>query len=198
MPGDDPPSASARPHRKSYVALLRGINVGGRNLIKMPALKACFENHGFTDVATYIQSGNVLFESIENNLERLTRDIEETLSAEFSYESRVVVVSYEQLKSAVEHAPKGFRSKPAEYRYDVLFLKAPLAANEAMKSIATRDGVDEAFPGKRVIYFSRLIARASQSYLSRVVGLPVYQNMTIRNWNTTTKLLALMDARASS
>ena len=48
-----------------YVALLRGINVGGRNLIKMPALKACFEAGGFAEVATYIQSGNVLFTSPE-------------------------------------------------------------------------------------------------------------------------------------
>ena len=91
--------------------------------------------------------------------------------------------------------PDGFGSKPAEYRYDVLFLKAPLTAAEAMKSIRTKDGVDEAFAGKDVIYFSRLTSRATQSYLSRVVGLPVYQNMTIRNWNTSTKLLALMDAR---
>ncbi len=192
------PAASARPHGKSYVALLRGINVGGKNLIKMPALKACFENHGFTDVATYIQSGNVLFKSTEKDLERLTTNIEKMLSSEFNYESRVVVVSHEQLKAAVERAPKGFGTKPAEYRYDVLFLKAPLTSDEAMKSIRTKDGVDEAFAGKDVIYFSRLIARASSSYISRIVALPVYQNMTIRNWNTTTKLLALMDAGAKS
>lgn len=198
MPGDDSPTESARLRGQPYVALLRGINVGGKNLIKMPVLKASFENRGFTNVATYIQSGNVLFESTEKNLERLTRDIEKMLSAEFSYESRVVVVSHKQLKSAVERAPKGFGTKPAEYRYDVLFLKAPLTANEAMKSITTRDGVDEVFAGKGVIYFSRLIARATQSYVSRIVGLPVYQSMTIRNWNTTTKLLALMDASTSS
>ena len=46
-----------------YVALLRGINVGGNNLIRMPALKACFDAGGFEDVSTYIQSGNVLFRS---------------------------------------------------------------------------------------------------------------------------------------
>ena len=67
MPGDDPPTESARPHGKPYLALLRGINVGGKNLIKMPALKACFENNGFTDVATYIQSGNVFFKSTEKD-----------------------------------------------------------------------------------------------------------------------------------
>jgi uncharacterized protein (DUF1697 family) len=193
-----PASSRGRKSGNGYVALLRGINVGGKNLIGMPALKACFEGHGFADVATYIQSGNVLFQSPEDNFERLTSDIEKLLSGEFSYESRVVVVSHDQLKAAVESAPKGFGTNPAEYRYDVLFLKAPLTAEEAMKSSSSREGVDEVFPGNGVIYFSRLIARATQSYLSRIVGLPVYQKMTIRNWNTTTKLLALMDARASS
>ena len=65
-----------------------------------------------------------------------------------------------------------------------------------MKSIRTKIGVDQAFAGKGVLYFSRLIRKASQSYLTRVIQLPIYQSMTIRNWNTTTKLLALMDARA--
>jgi uncharacterized protein (DUF1697 family) len=192
------PASAAASAGTRYVALLRGINVGGNNLIKMPALKACFEDNGFTDVATYIQSGNVLFQSPETNLERLTTDIEKALSAQFNYASRIVVVSHHQLKDAVQNAPKGFGTNPAEYRYDVIFLKAPLAAEEAMKSIATRDGVDEAFPGEGIIYFSRLIARATQSYLSRFAGLPIYKSVTVRNWNTTIKLLALMDAEASS
>ncbi len=66
---------------------------------------------------------------------------------------------------------------------------------EAMRDLKTREGVDQAFPGDGVCYFSRLISRAAQSYLSRIVALPVYQSMTIRNWNTTARLLALMDAR---
>jgi uncharacterized protein (DUF1697 family) len=193
-----PAPASARPDGRRFVALLRGINVGGNNLIKMPALKACFEKHGFTEVATYIQSGNVLFQSTESDLERLTNDIEKALSEEFNYASRVVVVSHEQLKAAVQRAPKGFGSNPADYRYDILFLKAPLTADEAMKSITTKPGVDEAAAGKGAIYFSRLIDKASSSHLARVVGLPIYQRMTIRNWNTTTKLLALMDAGAKT
>jgi uncharacterized protein (DUF1697 family) len=180
------------------VALLRGINVGGKNLIGMPALKTCFEEHGFSDVATYIQSGNVLFRATEKDLVRLTTDIEKLLSGQFNYEPRVVVVSHDELKDAVNRAPKGFGTRPDEYRYDVIFLKAPLTADEAIKSVTTREGVDEAWPGKGVTYFSRLIARATQSYLSRVVSLPVYQSMTIRNWNTTTKLLALMDAEAET
>jgi uncharacterized protein (DUF1697 family) len=190
--------AVAAPKLYRYVALLRGINVGGNNLIKMPALKQAFETQGFTEVATYIQSGNVIFQSPESNLETLTSNIEKALSEQFNYASRVVVVSHDQLREAVNRAPKGFGSNPTEYRYDVLFLKAPLTAAEAMKSIPLKPGVDEAAAGKGVIYFSRLNARASSSYISRIVALPIYQSMTIRNWNTTTKLLALMDAGAES
>jgi uncharacterized protein (DUF1697 family) len=77
----------------------------------------------------------------------------------------------------------------------VIFLKEPLTASEAIKSVTTNPGVDQAFVGPDVLYFSRLTAAASRSRLPRIVGLPVYQNMTIRNWNTTCKLLALMDTR---
>jgi uncharacterized protein (DUF1697 family) len=93
--------------------------------------------------------------------------------------------------------PKGFGSQPQKYRYDVIYLKEPLTASEAMKSVAIKPGVDAAFVGPDVLYFSRLTARASQSHLARIIGLPLYQAMTIRNWNTTNKLLALMDARTS-
>lgn len=176
-----------------YVALLRGINVGGKNLIKMPALKACFEVEGFQDVATYIQSGNVLFGGKEKDCTLLCSRIEEALSRSFHYPSRVVILSYPQMKTIVQQAPKGFGAKPALYRYDVIFLKEPLTAKEAMKQVTLQDGVDQAFAGKDVLYFSRLTAKAAQSRLPRIISLPIYKNMTIRNWNTTTKLLKLME-----
>src|SRR5215212_328504 len=91
-----------------YLALLRGINVGGNNIIKMVDLKACFENIGFTKVATFIQSGNVLFRSAEKDKTKLTQKIEQGLSERFSYTSRLVVVTYKELKKAVERAPMGF------------------------------------------------------------------------------------------
>src|SRR6185503_4998297 len=93
-----------------YVALLRGINVCGNNIITITELKSCFEKLGFDHVATYIQSGNVVFETPEKNLVRLTEQIEQGLSKQFNYQSRAVVASHDELKHAVEHAPKGFGS----------------------------------------------------------------------------------------
>jgi uncharacterized protein (DUF1697 family) len=178
-----------------YVALLRGINVGGNNLIKMPELRRCFEALDFAGVATYIQSGNVLFEAAEGGPAGLSARIEEALSERFGYRARIALRSHGQLRAVVAGAPAGFGTRPDQYRYDVVFLREPLTAAEAMADLRTREGVDEAFAGDGVCYFSRLASRASQSYLSRIVALPVFQHMTIRNWNTTVKLRALMDAR---
>lgn len=180
-----------------YVALLRGINVGGNNLIKMTALKACFEALDFQNVRTYIQSGNVLFITPDFDRTALTSQIEDALSSAFNYQSRVVIRSHQELQAIVARAPQGFGSDPDAYRYDVIFLKEPLTAAEAMQSVCTKEGVDTAFAGDGVLYFSRLISKATQSRLTRIITLPVYQSMTIRNWNTTTRLLSMMQAAGS-
>jgi uncharacterized protein (DUF1697 family) len=174
-----------------YVALLRGINVGGGNLIKMAALKASFEALGFREVATYIASGNVLFTAPRSEVSTLAGRIEKALSAEYGYQAMVVVRSRRQLQAIVTRAPKGFGAELARFRCDVVFLKEPLTSAEAMKSVRVREGVDQAFAGAGVIYFSRVSKLASKSLLPKLASMPVYQRMTIRNWNTTTKLLAL-------
>jgi len=181
---------------ETYVALLRGINVGGKNPIRMPALKACFEAGGFEDVATYIQSGNVIFRTPRSGSAALSRRIEELLAGSFDgYPASVVLRSRGQLRGVVDRAPRGFGSDRAGHRYDVIFLKEPLTAAAALKDVPTMPGVDETHAGTGVLYFSRLTSRASQSRLSRIVSLPIYQRMTIRNWNTTTTLLRMMDGR---
>src|SRR5918994_483018 len=176
-----------------YVALLRGINVGGKNLIKMPALKAAFEDDGFGNVSTYIQSGNVLFDAADADSAKLTRRIEKMLAEAFDYIPTVVVRSRRQMGATVDRAPTGFGSQPARYLYDAVFLKEPLTAKAAMKQLSMNPGVDEAWAGAGVLYISRLRAKATSSRLNRIASLPIYASMTIRNWNTTTKLLALME-----
>jgi uncharacterized protein (DUF1697 family) len=173
-----------------YVALLRGINVGGKNLIRMPALTACFENAGFEDVVTYIQSGNVIFRSSGSG-PALVERIEELLSSTFAYPARVVLRSRAQLRGIVDGAPKGFGS--ADHRSDVIFLKEPLTAKEALAQVPVNPDVDRVSAGRGVLYHSRLTSLASRSRLSKIVSLPIYQSMTIRNWNTTTTLARMLD-----
>lgn len=176
-----------------YVALLRGINVGGNNIIKMTDLKACFEEMGFQNVSTYIQSGNVLFSSDKTDNEVLSEKIEQALSSTFNYKSKVVLIPKTNLAKVVNEAPPGFGTEPDQYRYDVLFLKPPLTPSVALEKLSLREGVDQVWTGEGVLYFSRLIAKAGQSYLNKLVGLSVYKQMTVRNWNTTGKLLELTD-----
>jgi uncharacterized protein (DUF1697 family) len=179
-----------------YVALLRGINVGGNNIIKMADLKVCLVEAGFEDVATYIQSGNVLFASPETDVAKIDAKFMMAMGKSFGYKAPVMFRSHVQMKKIVHEAPKGFGTKPDEYRYDVLFVRDPLTAAEALSSITLREGVDAAAKGDDVLYFWRTIVGATKSHLNKIVGTPMYKNITIRNWNTTSKLLALMDERA--
>jgi uncharacterized protein (DUF1697 family) len=173
-----------------YVALLRGINVGGRNLVPMARLRTAFEEHGLTDVRTYIQSGNVLFGAGGAVREA---DLEAMLERRFGTPLVVVLRDLRRLRAVIDDAPDGFGAQPGTFHSDVLFLKAPLTSRQAMRVVQLRDGVDQAWPGRGVVYFQRDSARRTSSRMSSIVGTPEYKRMTIRNWGTTTKLLALLD-----
>jgi uncharacterized protein (DUF1697 family) len=176
----------------SYVALLRGINVGGKNKVPMAALRAAVESGGHRSVRTYIQSGNVLFDS-NAPAAGIEADLEALLARELGMDLVVVVRSHRQLRSVVRDAPDGFGTQPERFHSDAVFLKSPLTAAQAMQVVQTRDGVDRAWPGRGVLYFERLSERRTQSRMSRIMGTPEYQLMTIRSWSTTTKLLAMLE-----
>lgn len=176
-----------------YVALLRGINVGGNNIIKMSELKASFEKLGMKNVRTYINSGNVLFTSSLNNQTKLAETIQHALAKDFTAAPPVVVKSLEDMQTIVANAPKGWGTDTL-YNHDCIFLKEPLTPKEALAAILIKEGVDIVAMGPGVLYFSRLTSRRTQSYLPRFVGTSAYKSTTIRNYNTTTKLLRLMEA----
>lgn len=179
------------PHRR-YVGLLRGINVGGRNKVAMADLRDVFERHGYAKVATYIQSGNVIFES-DAARDSLERNVESMLETELDLPIVVVVRSHLQLRNVIAKAPAGFGAQPDRFHSDAVFLKAPLTARRTMGVVQLRDGVDRAWVGTGVVYFQRLSARRTQSKMSKIVSTPEYSLMTIRSWRTTTRLLELLD-----
>ena len=179
--------------RTRYVALLRGINVGGKNKVPMADLREAVEADGHTDISTYIASGNVLFTS-DAPARSLEERLEAALEARLKLPLVVVVRSHRQLRDVVQKAPKGFGTQPTKFHSDVVFLKSPLTSAAAMRVVEEREGVDEAHPGRGVVYFSRLSARRTESRMNRIMGTPEYKLMTIRSWATTTKLLELLDA----
>ena len=182
---------------KRFVALLRGINVGGRNKVAMADLREAFEDGGHGNVRTYIQSGNVLFESaakrssLEDGIERLLED-------RFGVPLVVVVRSRDQLRGVVERAPDGFGASAGTYHSDVIFLKSPLTVRKALQVVSLREGVDQVWPGTGVLYFARRSAALTKSRMSAIVGTPEYKMMTIRSWATTTKLLTLIDEKRTT
>lgn len=193
-----PPQSGARtPHRVSgvattrAVALLRGINVGGKNPVLMADLRAAMEDAGYGDVRTYIQSGNVLF-STDEPAAGLEARVEAVLEARFAVPILVVIRTERQFRAVVAKAPDGFGQQPDRFHSDAVFLKAPLTAARAMRVVRLRDGVDRAWPGTGVVYFERLSAQRTRSKMNKIVGTPEYRQMTIRNWSTTTTLLGLL------
>src|SRR5215510_10264952 len=105
-----------------FVALLRGVNVGGNNMISMSSLKKSFESMGFTDVATYINSGNIIFKSKEADARKLEGKLEKMLSKEYQLESRVVLRSLSEMEKIVASLPENW-TPDRDWRYNVIFLR---------------------------------------------------------------------------
>lgn len=180
---------------ETYIVLLRGINVGGKNKVPMLQLKKCLEELGYSDVVTYIASGNVILKSKKKS-DKIRTEIEKVLPKKFKLDSeliKVLVLTHTELKAVVKKKPKGFGEFPKKYHSDVIFLM-DLSVPHAMKAFSPKEGVDTVWQGKGVIYSQRLSSLRTKSRLNRVMGTPAYKHMTIRNWNTVTKLLALSES----
>ena len=181
-----------------YITLLRGINVGGKNIIKMEQLRKVFNDMGFSDIQTYIQSGNVIFRTSENDKLQLTDKIEHQLQNIFSAAIKVLVLTAGDLAETVEIAPENFGSDPEKFRYDVWFLLPPTKVSDVVSILRLREGVDFLQEGKNVIYTSRLISQIGKSNFSKIIQTQIFKNLTIRNWNTTKKLFELTNKHESS
>ena len=178
---------------RTYVLLLRGINVGGKNKVPMAPLRELLESLGFADVATYIASGNVVLRSALSP-RTIQAKVEKALPESFRLDAdliKVLVLPAEALEAVVAGRPKGFGDRPREHHSDAIFLM-DIDVEEAMRVFDPREGVDTIWPGVGVIYSQRVSAQRTKSRLNRIVGTPAYSSMTIRNWKTTTALLEMI------
>ncbi|BCJ41300.1 hypothetical protein GCM10010168_89400 [Actinoplanes ianthinogenes] len=180
----------------TFVVLLRGINVGGKNKVPMAQLKKCLEECGFRDVSTFIASGNVMLTSDRSPDETAAR-IEAALPEHFTLDSEIVkvlVLPSDRLHAIVRDRPEGFGDQPDKYHSDAIFLMGVEAA-EVMPIFNPREGVDRVWPGDGVIYSQRLSAQRTKSRLSAMMTSPLYKSMTIRSWKTTVTLSEMLIAR---
>ncbi len=180
----------------TYIVLVRGINVGGKNKVSMAGFKTCLEELGYSNVSTYIASGNVILES-SKSAKTIKAQIEKVLPEKFKLDDeliKVLVLSRKQYEAVVEKKPKDFGEHPDKYHSDAIFLM-DIDSAKVMPVFNPREGVDQVWQGKGVIYSQRLSAQRTKSRLSKIAASPAYKSMTIRSWSTTTKLLAILKKR---
>lgn len=176
-----------------YLALLRGVNVGGNAKVPMAELKACFEQLGFKHARTFINSGNIIFQSDLGNEEKIVSKIEPALEAHFDLKISVLVINHAHYGRIVNEAPKDWGSRE-DFKYNALFLLPPYKEQEALESMGTlRSDVETVVIGEGVLYQSVSKTLFGRATTSKLAGMPIYKRMTVRNYNTTTKLWKLMN-----
>jgi uncharacterized protein (DUF1697 family) len=179
----------------TYIAFLRGINVGGKNIIKMDELKSIFESFGFKNVETYIQSGNVIFETSTTNKKTLTQKIEKGLNKELGYEVATFLRTKEEMRALVKHDPfKNIKASDKAKTYvtflhqtsevlktsEVLRKKVPFFSRKKdVEVIGVREG--------NVFCLSHLVDGSfgfPNLFLEKELKTPA----TTRNWTTVSKM----------
>jgi len=173
-----------------YVALLRGINVGGNNKVEMKKLKTTFELLGFTNVVTYINSGNIIFEELSKEQSVINSEIERAIKQDFQLEIKVLIRNSENIETICRELPTTW-IKNEMMRTDVMFLWEKFDRPEIIELLQIN-------PVDNVKYLSGAVLwnvegkNYSKSGMIKLMGTELYKNMTIRNVNTVRKLHQIM------
>lgn len=177
---------------QKYVAFLRGINVGGNALIKMADLKIALSQSGLNNVRTYIQSGNVIFESSENDKYLLADHISEVIQSIFNLPVKTVVFTGDAWRLAIEAAPDWWGKDPS-WKHNALILTEPMGPDDIRQAIGElKLTIENIAPGNGVVYQSVSFSDFGKATTGKLASKPIYQKMTVRNYNTATKLAALL------
>ena len=179
-----------------FVALLRGVNVGGNNMISMSALKESFTTIGFKDVASYINSGNLIFKSKEDDARKLEKKIEQMLSKEYQLDSKVVVRSLSEMETLVKSLPRSWGD--TNWRYNVIFLRHTIDSEKILADLPATGDIEQIVYRPGALLWSTQATEYNQTQLAKLASRKIYRDMTVRNLNTTKKLYELMKKAESS
>lgn len=174
-----------------YVALLRGINIGGRNKINMKELKRSFERIGMLNVMTYINSGNIIFEDPVHSEAEVVQLLEDVISADFSLEIKVLIRSLKQFEQVMNALPEDWVNDKT-MKSDVLFLWDEIDDETILDQFILKPEIDTALYVPGAILWSVSRENSSRSGLNRLVSKKIYKKVTIRNVNTTRKIFNIM------
>jgi uncharacterized protein (DUF1697 family) len=174
-----------------YIALLRGVNVGGKNKVPKDDLKSCFMDAGFQNIVTYINSGNVIFDSEEHSIPSLIKQCSELLERTFGFPISLAIIDVSALKEALDNAPEWWGNDP-ESKHNAIFVIQPATAEEIIADAGNiKPEYEKLFAYNDIIFWSAPLKTFSRTRWSKIVGTKAYQNITIRNSNTTKALLEL-------
>jgi uncharacterized protein (DUF1697 family) len=174
-----------------YVALLRGINVGGKSIIRMADLKESVDALGYDQVSTFIASGNVLFETSERDAAKLESTIEQALQQRFDLPIAVVVHTRAEFKRVVQAIPADWIGNDS-LRVYVAFLRRTRDGRTLARELKPREGIDELVATKSALIWATRRDGLTRSGLQKITAIPAYREMTLRNLNTTLKLQELL------
>jgi uncharacterized protein (DUF1697 family) len=180
-----------------FVALLRGVNVGGNNIISMRSLKESFETLGFTNVTTYINSGNVIFIAKEGDARKLEKRIEQMLSRDYQLDSKVVIRSLPEMVNLVESLPRSWNGDTA-WRYNVIFLRHSIDSEKILDELPAKSDIEQIVYRPGTLLWSAQASELSRTNMVKLSSRKISQDMTVRNLNTTKKLCELMKKVAES
>lgn len=173
-----------------YVALLRGINVGGKAKVEMTRLKAVFEQAGATEVSTYINSGNVLFTDSRQPNELVTL-IESAIESEFGFKVPIVLRTANQIKTLIESIPSEWTNDTVQ-RTDVMFLWDEIDNENILQAVHSNPEIERTMyvPGALIWNIGR--QNVMRGSAIKLVNTSLYKQMTIRNINTVRKIQTLL------
>jgi len=178
---------------KTHLALLRGINVSGHNMIKMDALKTVLENAGFQNVRTYIQSGNVFVDSDEEHGASVGFKIKQEIFKELGLEVPVVVISKDDLEACLKNNSYLKEKECDTKKLYVAFISKELSSGALNDLKISQFKPDEAAIDKSRIYIKYAVGagktRLDQKYIEKKLNVVA----TIRNWNTVSTLLEMFE-----
>ena len=178
-----------------YLALFRGINVSGKKIIKMEDLRKLMDAEGYKNVKTYIQSGNVIFESDETSKSKIAAAIESMIEKQYGFEVVIFVIDMNDVNRAVANNPfakKGELEEGTKKLY-VTFLSEKPSIENIEKLEQSSIGEDIIELRDDILYF-KLISKASETKLSNnLIESKLKVSATTRNWNTTLKLQSMME-----
>ena len=176
-----------------YVALLRGINVGGKNKVPMARLKDVVQELGHTGVRTYINSGNVLFDSPRPNVGTLAEDLETAVETEFGFPARVLVLPGSTVQEIAAALPDDW-ARDERSSCNVLYLLPEWASPKALEEFRVNPDFEEALYSGGAILSRVDRAHIGRSAVHKLIGTELYSHVTIRNCTTARRLAALVDA----